>query len=228
MSYVLWNMVFVFTFTASLILTLVIPLFVVGFLLLILAYLIPLLVYVLIRNNSLEKDEWVLTPSHIQRTLSGQQRAHRGGTGKDRDIPEDRGPPIGLLAMGGANELTNKANLLGAKQSPGFIPAREVLHDALKRRAEKIVLDYTCDSVSVRMEIDGVWHELGLRDRESGDLILAVLKKISALNVEDRKRASVLLCGSMSNKRRHSISVSWDYGRNCKRFFNRCFKKRRG
>jgi type II secretory ATPase GspE/PulE/Tfp pilus assembly ATPase PilB-like protein len=99
----------------------------------------------------------------------------------------EKGPPVNLMAKGGASDTENNANLLLARQSPGFVVAKEVISDAVGRRAEKIMLDYTRESVAVRLQIDGVWHDLEPRDRETGDVMLAVLKKLASLNPEDRK-----------------------------------------
>lgn len=49
------------------------------------------------------------------------------------------------------------------------------------------MLDYTQQGVTVRHEIDGVWHNGEPRDRESSDVMLAVIKTLANLNVKDRK-----------------------------------------
>jgi type II secretory ATPase GspE/PulE/Tfp pilus assembly ATPase PilB-like protein len=48
-------------------------------------------------------------------------------------------------------------------------------------------LEYGPQSVAVRHEIDGVWHNGEARDRESGDVMLAVLKTLANLNAKDRR-----------------------------------------
>ena len=203
MPYVLWNMLFVFPFFVALMLALFVPYFVVGVFLLIVALGFPLTIYVIQRNARVLSNDRVLTPSHIGAVLSGKGRKRSS----DSDAPADRGPPVGLRAMGANSELNNKANLLAAKQSPGFLTAREVLYEALTRHADKIMLDYTPESVKVRLEIDGVWHDAGLRDRESGDLMLAVMKKIADLNTEDRRSRQTGQFGTALKGRSHS----WDF-----------------
>jgi type II secretory ATPase GspE/PulE/Tfp pilus assembly ATPase PilB-like protein len=49
------------------------------------------------------------------------------------------------------------------------------------------MLDYSRDGVAVRYQIDGVWHDLEPRERETADPMLAVFKKICNLDPEDRR-----------------------------------------
>ncbi len=39
----------------------------------------------------------------------------------------------------------------------------------------------------MRYDVDGLWHAVDPRDREAGDVMLAVMKKISALNMDERR-----------------------------------------
>lgn len=203
MPFMVWNILFVFLFLLAMILVLVIPVFFVGFPIVCFAYGIPLLIFVLQRNRRVHEDDRVFTPNHIKKVISGKQKSN-----KDESLPQDKGPPVGLVAMGADNDLVNKANRFTAKQSPGFLTVREVLHDALDRHADKIMLDYTTEGVSVRMEIDGVWHDAGARDREIGDPMLAVLKKLCNLNIEDR-RSRQTGCFGVAYKR---VKCVWDFG----------------
>ena len=206
MPFMVWNMIFVFLFLLAMLLVMVIPVFFVGFPIVCLAYGIPLLIFVLQRNRRVHEDDRVFTPNHIKKMISAKQK--KQNSGKDESVPQDKGPPIGLVAMGADSDLVNKANRYTARQSPGFLTVREVLHDALDRYADKIMLDYTSEGVSVRMEIDGVWHDAGARDRETGDPMLAVLKKLCNLNIEDR-RSRQTGCFGVSYKR---VKRVWDFG----------------
>ena len=69
------------------------------------------------------------------------------------------GPDIKLSPAGGATDRDNTVNLLTARQSPGFIPSRVLLDDAIGQRATHVMLDYTPESVNVRYQVDGVWHD---------------------------------------------------------------------
>lgn len=110
------------------------------------------------------------------------------GKKKKKATPEEEeAPPITLVPQGGATERDNQANLLTAKQSPAFILAQRLLADAIDRRTGTVLLDYTAQQVAVRYQIDGVWHQCPPLDRGNGDMLLAVLKTITALNMNERR-----------------------------------------
>jgi type II secretory ATPase GspE/PulE/Tfp pilus assembly ATPase PilB-like protein len=60
--------------------------------------------------------------------------------------------------------------------------------DAVDRRADKIMLDFASETVAVRYQIDGVWHESDAQDRETGDETLAVFKQLAALDIKERRK----------------------------------------
>ena len=91
-----------------------------------------------------------------------------------------------LTACGGS-ETENQAHLIMARQSPGYVLVKELIADSLDRRATRVMLDYSKESVGVRYDVDGLWHAVDPRDREAGDVMLAVMKKISALNMDERR-----------------------------------------
>lgn len=181
----IWNPIMVFTFLFGFLAVLTIPLFAVGFILLLACYAGPLTTYILIRNSRVTQEQRVMTPAHIKRWFAGL------ASGKKRKKTEtmaahEQGPPVQLSACGGT-DTENQAHLLMARQSPGYVFVKELVADSLSRRADRIMLDYTKEAVTVRYEIDGAWHNLEPRDRESGDVMLAVMKKISALNMDERR-----------------------------------------
>ena len=51
-----------------------------------------------------------------------------------------------------------------------------------------MILDYTQQAVVARQHIDGVWHNSEARDRESGDVMLAVMKTLANLNANERRK----------------------------------------
>jgi type II secretory ATPase GspE/PulE/Tfp pilus assembly ATPase PilB-like protein len=150
------------------------------------AFLAPFFGYVRYRNSLLIDDDQVLTRAHIRFWASHKLRPL--GIHIRPVVPKDEGPPVELKAAGAATERENNVNLLRAKQSPGYLVAREVLFDALDQRASSLLLDYTQQQVAVRYEVDGVWHQGEPRDREGGDLALAVMKTVANLNAAERRQ----------------------------------------
>lgn len=187
LSYAKWNAVVVFPFLIAYILLWLIPYFWLGFPLLLIAYAVPLGIYIAHRNKLVDPHEEVMTGDHLRFVIAVRLNSLGFNLEAERKSEHEKGPPVQLSARGAATERDNSANLLTARQSPAYTLTRELVYDALSRRAESIMLDYTAQAVAVRYEVDGVWHNGESRDRESGDAILAVVKQISALKVGERR-----------------------------------------
>jgi type II secretory ATPase GspE/PulE/Tfp pilus assembly ATPase PilB-like protein len=186
-DYLRWNPIIFGTFMVALLLVLLIPLFAVSFPLLLLAVFVPFTMYVVHRNKQVEKHEQVFTRDHIRHWMS--QRLSKTGVkvAAEKKDAHEAGPPVTLSARGGAMERDDRANLLAARQVPGFDEARAVIADALSRRGDAIMLDYTQQHVGVRYMVDGVWHNGEPLERENADPMLEALKTLCGLNWEDRQ-----------------------------------------
>ena len=106
---------------------------------------------------------------------------------KSKPIPAQEGPPVKLAARGAPTPNENRANLVEARQSTGFVTVKEWIADAIDHRAERVVLDFTPTAVGVRYLVDGVWHNRTARPREASDSGLAVMKKLANLNPQERR-----------------------------------------
>ncbi|MCH8047071.1 MAG: Flp pilus assembly complex ATPase component TadA, partial [Planctomycetes bacterium] len=188
LGYVRWNCTVFFSFVAAFILLWIMPWFWLGFSLLLIAYVGPLSWYVVMRNSKVEQHQKVLTREHMRHFIS--RKASKIGVKVDaeRRDPRDEGPPVELTPRGGKTEQDDAANLLQCRQSPGFVALKELLADAIERRADKILLDFTPQAVAVRYQIDGVWHDRGPKDRAEADVLLAVMKTLSALDPRERSK----------------------------------------
>lgn len=182
-----WNSTVFFPFVASFILLWIIPIFWAGFPLMLLAFAIPLGWYILFRNNIVAPHEQVLTGDHLRYVFATRLNSIGFKFEAERKAGKDIGPPVELTGQGAADERENTAHLIMARQSEGFLPAREILADALQRRAESLMLDYSAQAAAVRFEIDGVWHNGEPRNREEADAALAVLKTLASLNATERR-----------------------------------------
>ena len=111
-----------------------------------------------------------------------------GWFGKKKEAsPEEWVPPISFSSKGGATPQDDQISLLQAKQSPGYLIAQRMMAHALDNRPETIMLDYTAQGVAMRYQIDGFWHAAPAMDLQSGNVMLAVLKAISTLNINERR-----------------------------------------
>lgn len=159
----------------------------IGFPIQVLAFVIPFTVYCVKHNREVAIEDRVFTGPHIRRWIARKVQMIGVKMRSDQLTPDDVGPPIKLAAKGGATERDDNINLLTARQSPGYLAARELLAQGLDNRADAIMLDYTQQSVSVRFQVDGVWHPGENMEREPGDMLLAVLKVLCALNPNERR-----------------------------------------
>lgn len=143
--------------------------------------------YVLIHNQNVEPHQTVLTPSWWRFAMAAALGSIGIKVGTERKAAYELGAAVDLMAMGAADVTTNNANLLTARHSPGYLLLKDAFAEMVKRRADKLMLDFTPQAVNVRYEIDGVWHPGEPRDRESSDVMLAVVKTLANLNVKDRR-----------------------------------------
>lgn len=94
-------------------------------------------------------------------------------------------PPIEFVAGGPTDEI-QQANLEAVEPSPGYPPMVIMIADAITKRSDVVLLDYQQDMANVRYKVDGIWHSMPPMDRESGDFLLATLKRLANLDFEER------------------------------------------
>lgn len=189
LSYRKWNAIIFFPFAALLLGSFFFPVpFVARFPLLAVIWLATLLPYVVVHNKNVEPHQTVLTGAWLRYSFA--QLANKLGikVSAERKAAYEKGAAIDLLPMGGKDTSEDNANLLTARQSPGYVVLKNVLAEVIGRRAERVLLDYTQQAVNTRYEVDGVWHSAEMRDRESSDVMLAVIKTLSNLDIKERRR----------------------------------------
>ena len=187
LNHLRWNPIVFGTFLAAFVLVWLIPLFAVSFPLLVIALVAPFTTYVLYRNKRVESHERVFTPDHIRHWVARLLSGKKTQVDTEKKDPHETGPPVILSARGGATEREDRANLLAARQAPGFRDARVVVADGMSRRADAIMLDFTQQGVSIRYSVDGVWHNGEPLERETADPMLEAMKTLCGLNWEDRQ-----------------------------------------
>ena len=186
-GYGTWNPVICFPYAVGLVVMLFVP-FVVSYPLLWVVYLITFFTYVVVRNRNLEPYQRVFTPSWIRYEFA--QVAGKVGVKIEAErLPEyEKGPKVDFVPMGAGEPEKDKANLIKSRRSPGYRVLKDLIADMTQRRCESVILDFAQQSVAVRHQIDGVWHNGDARDRESSDVMLAVLKTLANLDVSERRK----------------------------------------
>ena len=188
LPYTVWNVVAFAPFLVALLfLGFTLPIYLGGFLLSLLALFVPLGVYIYKRNAELPPHERVLTGDHIRFMFANMMKPLGVKIDAEQKAAHEQGAQVELKPVGEDNQK-NQADLILARQSMGFVPTKNLLADSVKRRAERIMMDFDKEAVTVRYQIDGVWHEADSQERETGDEMLAVLKRISAVDPEERRK----------------------------------------
>jgi len=95
-------------------------------------------------------------------------------------------PPI-TFSAGGETEEIKQANLESVLPSPGYPTCAFIISDAIAKNAETVVFDFSAQAVVVRFKIDGLWHQMPTLDRQTGDFMLASLKKMAGMNYRERR-----------------------------------------
>ena len=186
-----WNCVVFFAGVLGLAMVFSIPIYPVGLTLLLLAYFIPIFTYIFIRNQTVSDDRKVLTPYHLGEVANDllARLGIRPWFNKDVGSVDRAGPPItfiGKSSGSGAKEDPNR--IRQAEESRSFMAAKELVYDAVLRRATDIHLEPTADQLSVRYRIDGILHSAEPFDRATGDAVINVFKVLSAMDISEKRK----------------------------------------
>ncbi len=100
--------------------------------------------------------------------------------------PTEMGPPVEFKATTGGNE-ENQTATIRCRQSPGSVPAKHIMAQALSGDASRILFDYSAQAVAMQLEVDGMWENMPIIDRQNGDMMLAVFKTLAHLDPADRQ-----------------------------------------
>jgi type II secretory ATPase GspE/PulE/Tfp pilus assembly ATPase PilB-like protein len=185
-----WNSVVFFSGVLGLILIFAIPIYPLSFTLLVLAYFVPILTYSYVRNQTVPDDQKVLTPYHLGEVANGilLKLGMKPMFNRDVTVVDRTGPPINFIGKtsGSAKEDPNRVRQ--AEESRSFMAAKELVYDAVLRRATDIHLEPTPDQLSVRYRIDGILHAAEPFDRPTGDAVINVIKVLSAMDISEKRK----------------------------------------
>lgn len=194
LGYGKWNPIFLFPFLVILLLFAFpvfgvgLAYFWVGFGLLFVCYLGTFIPFVLTHNKKVELHQRVFTPDWFRYEVAHVANKVGIKMEGERKAEYEKGAPVDLMAIGAADERDNQANLITARQSPGYLLVKEMIADMIDRRSDRLILEYTQQAVVGKHHIDGVWHNSEAKDRESGDVMLAVMKTLANLNAAERRK----------------------------------------
>ncbi|MFV0445772.1 MAG: GspE/PulE family protein [Planctomycetaceae bacterium] len=184
---VYWNSMQLAGGASGLVLVNILPMFILGLFALLGLYGGPLGLYVFERNQRVPENARVLTPDHIKRWGLRQLAKVGIRIGSKEAIESAVGPKIQLI---GKTKTGRKDESRGrqVENSKGFLAAKEMVYDAIMRRATDIHLEPKEDELAVRLRIDGVMFPTDPFDRAVGDSIVNIIKVLCAMDITERRR----------------------------------------
>lgn len=159
-----------------------------GLFLLTTAYGAPLGCYIMERNKRVPESGRVMTPKHIKK-LCIQALAKVGIHLGSRDRGDyTSGPPIKFLGKNRSGKGIDNSASKSVESSRGYLAAKEMVYDAILRRATDVHLEPHEDELSIRYRIDGVMYPAEPFDRTVGDAIINIFKVLSAMDITERRK----------------------------------------
>jgi type II secretory ATPase GspE/PulE/Tfp pilus assembly ATPase PilB-like protein len=202
LNYAVWDLVVFVPFMVAFILLLMLPWFIVGYVLMVLAYAIPIGTYVVLRNKVVGEHEKVMTPAHIRHLFAKMAGLVGIQIASERQLDHQKGAQVHFKATS-RGDKDGEANLLMARRSPGYVPTKDMLAEMIDRGGDAALLEASAQHVAVRYQIDGVWHNVEPREREIGDMMIAVLKTISGADALERTKRQEGNFGAEYNGTKH-------------------------
>src|SRR5690606_7619969 len=86
-----------------------------------------------------------------------------------------------------ADKASEQGIMIACRGIEQFPAANGLMAQALLAHADQIMLDYSKQGVAIRIRVDGLWEALPSMEREIGDPVLVIFKKLCSLNPTDRR-----------------------------------------
>ena len=172
-----WTIIVLLTGVIGAFAWLLIPLFIIGLLIYIIAVSTAAVIYIMHRNGLVDEYQKILTVEHIKGLFTNEQKQLEKIT-------------KGLVFIT-ANK--NKVPLPQPKTPEffGFKTAQEFFTDALWRRVSDIALTPAAQEYPVHFVIDGVVEKQQPKEREEVEYFIRYLKNLADLDVEEKRKPQI-------------------------------------
>ncbi|TXT23724.1 MAG: type II secretion system protein E [Planctomycetota bacterium] len=182
-----WNSAFFGGGLASLFVGLTMSPFLLSFLTCLALQGLPLGLYIRERNACVPDSARLLTQKHksvVFRTLA-RMGLHLGGKKMKQQL---LGPDIEFI---GKTSTGRRDTSRGAQveNSRGFLAAKELVYDAIIKRATDIHLEPKEDELQVRLRVDGVMYSVEPFDRALGDNVINIFKILGAMDITEKRKS---------------------------------------
>ena len=188
-----WNGMNMIAFAVGMLAALFIPIFWAGLPVVILAWIIPNMIYVKARNKDMLDADKVMTAGHLTfwfRTKVLRQKV------KPKALPYEGGSTIQLGALGkDVEEQVLVGRLFRSRQvnnAVGYNLFRELLYHALHNRATDVAIEFGAEETKFQYQLDGVYHPVtdafkNPWTREEADSVAEAAKFLIGANPKDRR-----------------------------------------
>lgn len=183
-----WNTAMLASGIVGFLLVFCLPMFLLGGLLLIAAYGLPLGFYIVERNARVPEASKVMTRAHLEKV--GMRVLAKLGMGTVSKEIQDAGvgPTIKFIGKSSTGRGDEQDRSKQVERSKGYLAAKELVYDAIQRRGTDIHLEPNEDELSIRLRIDGVMHPAEPFDRAVGDALVNIFKVLGAMDITERRR----------------------------------------
>jgi type II secretory ATPase GspE/PulE/Tfp pilus assembly ATPase PilB-like protein len=189
-KFAVWNSAVFLAGILGLVLMFAIPVYFLGLGLLLLAYFVPLFSYIYARNQTVPDDQKVLTPFHLGEVANSIlfKLGMKPLFNRDVSTVDRSGPPITFVGKSQGAAKEDPSRVRQAEESRSYMATKELVYDAVLRRATDIHLEPTTEQLSIRYRIDGILHAAEPFDRPTGDAVVNVLKVLSAMDISEKRK----------------------------------------
>jgi general secretion pathway protein E len=149
---------------------------------------LPLGLYIRERNACVPESARLLTQKHIKsvvfRTLA-RMGLHLGGKKMKQQL---LGPDIEFIGKTSTGRR-DTSRTSQVENSRGFLAAKELVYDAIIKRATDIHLEPKEDELQVRLRVDGVMYSVEPFDRALGDNVINIFKILGAMDITEKRKS---------------------------------------
>lgn len=169
-----WSTAILAAGAAGLIIWLVIPIFIIGLLMYIIAIGTTAVIYIMHRNSIVDEYRKVLTKEHIKSLFVDEQKQLEKIT-------------KGIVFVT-ANKNKAPVPMPKTPEFFGYKTSQEFFDDAIRRRAEYISLTPADQQYNILYAIDGVVEKQNPRNKEEVEFFIRYLKNLADLDIEEHRK----------------------------------------
>lgn len=185
-----WNSAYFGGGLASMLVGLTMPTMVLGFKFLLTVSLqaLPLGLYIRERNACVPESARLLTQKHLKSVFYRTMARLGLNLGGKKMKQQLLGPDIEFIGKTSTGRR-DTSRTSQVENSRGFLAAKELVYDAIIKRATDIHLEPKEDELQVRLRVDGVMYSVEPFDRALGDNVINIFKILGAMDITEKRKS---------------------------------------